>query len=112
MKTAIIFGGKSTEYEISCLSAFNVLENLRGHEVFKIGITKDGEWFFTSASNEDIKSGKWTEWDNIPVVIDFSEACENGLPFLLLKTERKFVLTSFSRYSTERTGRTERFRGF
>ena len=72
MKTAIIFGGKSTEYEISCLSAFNVLENLRGHEVFKIGITKDGEWFFTSASNEDIKSGKWTEWDNIPVVIDFS----------------------------------------
>lgn len=73
MNVAVIFGGKSTEYEVSCLSAFNVLENLEGHNVFKIGITKTGKWFFTDASSEEIKNGKWdTDSGNIPVVIDFS----------------------------------------
>ena len=73
MKILILFGGKSTEYEISCLSAANVLENTENHEVTKIGITRDGNWFFTDAPSDDIRNGKWTEYENIPVTLDLSE---------------------------------------
>lgn len=73
MKVLILFGGKSTEYEISCLSAANVIENIKDHEVTKIGITKDGKWFFTEAPSDDIRNGKWTEYENIPASLDLSE---------------------------------------
>lgn len=73
MKVLILFGGKSTEYEISCLSAGNVIENISGHDVTKIGITRDGRWFYTDAEVCEIKSGKWVERENVPVNIDFSK---------------------------------------
>ncbi|MBQ6051756.1 MAG: D-alanine--D-alanine ligase [Clostridia bacterium] len=70
MKVALIFGGMSSEHEVSCLSAASILDNIKGHEVFPLGITKNGEWFYTKASSEDIRSGKWTELEKIPVAID------------------------------------------
>ena len=43
----ILFGGKSSEYEVSLMSASSVIENLDSnkYKVIKIGITKDGKWF-------------------------------------------------------------------
>ena len=41
MKVLIIFGGSSTEHEVSCVSAASVLNNIKGHDVTKFGITKD-----------------------------------------------------------------------
>lgn len=73
MKVALIFGGKSTEYEVSCLSAASILSNIEGHEVTCIGITKNGEWFVTEASTEDIRSGKWVELDKKPISFDLTE---------------------------------------
>ena len=73
-KVAVVFGGKSTEYEVSCRSAFNILENIKGHSVIKIGITKSGEWFFTDAPNSSVRNGGWvSDSSNVPVVIDFSD---------------------------------------
>jgi D-alanine-D-alanine ligase len=42
---AILFGGESSEYEVSCISAANVAENLDKelYEPLLVGITKDGE---------------------------------------------------------------------
>ena len=45
MKVLIIFGGRSTEHEVSCVSAASVLNNIKGHDVTKFGITKDGKWY-------------------------------------------------------------------
>lgn len=73
MKVALIFGGRSTEYEVSCLSAASILSNINGHEVTCIGITKNGEWFVTEASADEIRSGKWTELDNKPLSFDLTE---------------------------------------
>lgn len=61
----ILFGGKSGEYEVSEMSAASVLSNIDTdkYNIIKIGITKDGRWFKTDASPEQIKRG---EWDSMP----------------------------------------------
>ncbi|MBQ7033311.1 MAG: D-alanine--D-alanine ligase [Clostridia bacterium] len=65
MQVAILFGGKSGEHEVSCMSAASVLENIHAekYSIVKIGITKDGEWFRTEATPAQIKNG---EWINLP----------------------------------------------
>ncbi|MFY7843182.1 MAG: D-alanine--D-alanine ligase [Rhabdochlamydiaceae bacterium] len=47
IKVAIIFGGKSTEHEISFISAKNVLKalNPEKYDVVLLGITPEGEWY-------------------------------------------------------------------
>lgn len=43
-RIAIIFGGNSTEYEVSLQSAYSVLENINADkfDIFQVGITKIG----------------------------------------------------------------------
>lgn len=45
-RVGVIFGGRSSEHEVSLASAKNVMEALRqaGHEVVPIGITNQGRW--------------------------------------------------------------------
>ena len=47
LKLGVIYGGKSTENEVSKVSAKSVLENLNKekYEIFPIYISKQGEWF-------------------------------------------------------------------
>lgn len=72
MNIAVLFGGKSSEHEVSCSSVCNVLNLLQDekYKIYKIGITKDGAWLLTQASNEEIKSGAWEKRaDNEPAWI-------------------------------------------
>jgi D-alanine-D-alanine ligase len=61
MNLAVIFGGKSDEHEVSRTSAVNVLKALEGsnHDVMVVGITKEGRWYETRASYEEIANGDW-----------------------------------------------------
>ena len=45
-RVGVLFGGRSSEHEVSLASAKNVMEALRqaGHEVVPIGITREGRW--------------------------------------------------------------------
>ena len=58
---AVLFGGCSSEHEISRLSAATVLRNLsrEAYEPVAVGITKEGAWFLTEASPEEIEKGTW-----------------------------------------------------
>lgn len=60
-KIAIIFGGHSTEYEVSLQSAYSVLENIdtERFEVIPIGITKIGDWYHYTGRYEKIAAGTW-----------------------------------------------------
>ncbi len=60
-KVLVLFGGTSSEHEVSLKSAATVISILETteHEMIKIGITKDGRWMFTEASTEEIKNGSW-----------------------------------------------------
>lgn len=59
---AVLFGGQSSEHEISCLSAANVIRNIdtEVYDLVLVGITKEGHWL-KAASVEDIETGKWRE---------------------------------------------------
>lgn len=59
-KIAVIFGGQSSEHEVSCLSAMNVLEGLDRdkYEIHRIGITKEGYWLYVG-DNAQIQDGSW-----------------------------------------------------
>ncbi len=72
MNIVVLFGGKSSEHEVSCSSVCNVLNLLRDEKytIYKIGITRSGAWFLTQASNEEIKNGTWEQRaDNEPAWI-------------------------------------------
>ena len=62
-KIGVVFGGKSDEYEVSLTSAANVLKALDAekYDVVQIGISRDGKWYTTEASIEDIKNGAWVK---------------------------------------------------
>ncbi|MDO4266131.1 MAG: D-alanine--D-alanine ligase family protein [Eubacteriales bacterium] len=58
---AVIFGGRSTEHEVSCKSAYNVIAQI-DHEkwdVIAIGITREGSWLLTE-DTETMLNGSWT----------------------------------------------------
>ncbi|WP_424188707.1 D-alanine--D-alanine ligase family protein [Actinokineospora sp. G85] len=46
IRVAVVFGGRSTEHAVSCLSAAGVLANLdpSTYEVVAVGITREGSW--------------------------------------------------------------------
>lgn len=59
---AVIFGGMSSEHEVSCISAGNIIEGLdtSKYEVHMIGITKDGKWLYVDGL-EMLRDGSWRE---------------------------------------------------
>ncbi len=61
MRLAVIFGGKSDEHEVSRTSAGNVLRALAktDHDVMVVGITKEGRWYETKATCDEVQSGAW-----------------------------------------------------
>ncbi|USG67866.1 D-alanine--D-serine ligase VanG [Brevibacillus ruminantium] len=58
---AILFGGCSSEYEVSLKSATAVLENLdlEKYDVLLLGITKEGQWLQYGGSTDRIKNDTW-----------------------------------------------------
>lgn len=57
----ILFGGVSSEYDVSLMSATSVLQNIdrTRYEVVSVGITKDGRWLRHRGPVEELVSGAW-----------------------------------------------------
>lgn len=62
MNLAVIFGGQSSEHDISCMSAVNIIRciNKETYHIILIGITKDGRWVKVDTI-DDISSGAWRD---------------------------------------------------
>lgn len=73
----VIFGGNSPEHEVSCASAASVIEAIDKdiYKVYRLGITRNNEWYLTDASYEEIADGvSWTKRnDNKAAVLSPSE---------------------------------------
>ena len=52
VRVAVVFGGRSNEHAISCVSAGSILRNLdpQRFEVVAVGITPDGSWVLTDVN--------------------------------------------------------------
>ena len=57
----ILFGGMSSEHEVSCLSAASVLDHIDRdrYHINTIGITKEGNWLLTDSPVVNIGDGSW-----------------------------------------------------
>lgn len=64
MKNALIlFGGVSSEHDVSVVSAKSVIENTPSdkYNVIKVGITKDGRWFKYDGDVANLPDDKWLD---------------------------------------------------
>lgn len=59
-QVAVIFGGKSSEHEVSCRSVLNVIKGFspEKYEIHLIGITKEGHWIYVPDATA-IEDGSW-----------------------------------------------------
>lgn len=60
MKLAVIFGGKSTEHDVSVVSGTSVLKNLdkEKYEILPLFIDKNGEWYKYTKDVREIEIAK------------------------------------------------------
>lgn len=61
IQVAVVFGGCSTEHEISLQSACSVITNLdrEKYDVILLGITFDGRWMLYTGEHGKIRDGSW-----------------------------------------------------
>jgi D-alanine-D-alanine ligase len=67
-RIALVFGGRSSEHAVSCVTAGSVLSaiDLDRYDVVPVGITHDGRWVLESGEPERLAitaGGKWPEVD-------------------------------------------------
>ena len=84
-RIAVIFGGNSTEYEVSLQSAAAVLEHINNDkfEVVPIGITRDGDWYHYTGEYDKIADNTWCRDNNYmrPVVVSVNRSVKGFLEF-------------------------------
>ncbi|HHV98314.1 MAG TPA: D-alanine--D-alanine ligase [Clostridiaceae bacterium] len=58
---AVVFGGKSSEHEVSRVSAQSILQNIdrNKYDVTMIGITREGRWLIYDGPVEKLPTGEW-----------------------------------------------------
>lgn len=63
INVAVVFGGRSGEYEVSLNSAYNVISAIdrNTYDITMLGIKKDGKWAHYTGSPEKIPNNEWVE---------------------------------------------------
>ena len=71
LSLAVIFGGVSSEHEVSRMSATSILENLSSekYDVHMLGITKEGKWLLYTGDVKDIYDGAWEQGPVTPAFL-------------------------------------------
>ena len=61
IKVAVVFGGRSTEHEVSRISAYSIIKNIDKElfDVRMVGVTKAGEWLPYGGDVEALPDGSW-----------------------------------------------------
>lgn len=77
-RVAVLFGGCSTEYEVSLQSAAAVLEHMDAgrFDIIPVGITREGDWYHYTGRIEAVLSDGWhTDRDHLyPLVVSVSRS--------------------------------------
>ena len=81
MCVVLLFGGMSSEHEVSRVSAGTFVDQLdrQRYKLLTIGITKEGRWLYTEADSAQMADGSWEELPgNMPCVLSPDRA-DHGL---------------------------------
>lgn len=78
-KIAVIFGGKSTEYEVSLQSAFSVLDHINRskYDVLPIGISRNGNWYHYKGDCQNISNDTWHSDKKNLLPVSVSVSCSH-----------------------------------
>lgn len=73
---AVIFGGASSEHEISLASANAVINHIDKEEFnpVLVGITREGDWYLFTGDTDKIDNGTWQLSDCVPAEIALSRS--------------------------------------
>src|SRR5690349_5828692 len=75
IRVAVVFGGRSSEHAISCLTAGSVMAAIDQdrYEVIPVGIARDGRWVLASGQRLAIEDGRLPEVaeDGLPLALPF-----------------------------------------
>lgn len=85
LKLGVIFGGMSTENEVSCISGVSVIKNLNKdkYDIFPIYIDKNGKWFEIQNLKENEKLGEGLKDKNpIDNIMGFLKTLDVVFPVL------------------------------
>lgn len=80
-KIAVLFGGHSTEYEVSLQSAYAVITHLNQelYEIIMLGITKEGQWLRFRGEAEQILNNTWFTDENCTKALLSPDRCDRGI---------------------------------
>ncbi len=108
MKTILVlFGGCSTEYEVSLHSAYAVLSHMdpARYTPLAVGITREGQWLCYTGDLSRLEDSTWQQAaDCIPC----TPCWWNGRPTLYYCWTAPAAVSSLTRYSQSSTARTAR----
>jgi D-alanine-D-alanine ligase len=81
LRVAVLFGGMSSEYDVSLNSAYSVLKNLdkTKYEVVPIGITKKGRWLYFPGDIELLPKDEWKEHSDCVSVVISPDRSHKGI---------------------------------
>ena len=81
LKIAVLFGGASSEHDVSLVSAYSVLTNIPKdkYDVMCIGITKKGHWLYYPGEYEDIKTGEWENHSDCCTAVISPDSMHKGI---------------------------------
>lgn len=81
LTVGIIFGGVSSEHDISCISAKSIIENidLNKYNIVIIGITKQGKWFIFNDNINLLPEDKWLRSRNLTPAFICPDASVGGV---------------------------------
>lgn len=90
-KIAVLFGGVSSEHDISLLSAYSVLTHIPEdkYDVLCVGITKKGHWMYYPGEYESIKTGEWENNPDCCTAILSPDAVHQG--FVILGNDGAYI---------------------
>ncbi|MEJ7633217.1 D-alanine--D-alanine ligase family protein [Aeromicrobium sp.] len=85
-RLAVVFGGRSSEHGVSCLTAREVIAAIDSerYDVRPIGITRDGAWVHETAQWPDLAAGELPEVRNDSPAFSWEELRELDAVFPLL----------------------------
>lgn len=92
-RIAILFGGNSSEYEVSLQSASAVIQNIdrEKYQPVLIGITREGEWLYYQGSTQDIRQDCWHSSKSCrPVWVSFDKR-DHGI--FVMNKEEPFLIS-------------------
>ena len=71
LKVCVIFGGASSEHDVSRVSVKTVLNNIdrEKYDVITIGITKDGQWRLYEGDIETISKDNWLDFAKTQAIV-------------------------------------------